>query len=159
VPGQWAIEPALTGPDTVSPLTAPGGRLHEARRAVIDACAQSEFLELVAPQGALYAFPSVRREAVAQFDDAQFALELLERDVYDVLLADIGMPRMDGLQLIEEIRRSRFPTASRMPALALTAFARAEDKKTALAKGFQRHVAKPVQPTELVFAVAELVQQ
>src|SRR5262249_18294575 len=41
VPGQWAIEPALTGPDTVAPLTAPGGRLHEARRTVIEACAQS----------------------------------------------------------------------------------------------------------------------
>jgi len=80
VPGQWAIEPALTGPDTISALTAPGGRLHEARRAVIEACAQSELLELVAPQGALDAFPSVRRETIAQFDDARFALELLERE-------------------------------------------------------------------------------
>jgi alanine-synthesizing transaminase len=80
VPGQWAIEPALTGPDTISALTATGGRLHEARRAVIEACAQSEFLELVAPHGALYAFPSVRRAALPAFNDAQFALELLERE-------------------------------------------------------------------------------
>ena len=80
VPGQWAIEPALTGADTVAPLTAAGGRLHEARRAVIDACAQSELLELVAPMGALYAFPSVRRAALPEFDDARFALELLERE-------------------------------------------------------------------------------
>jgi len=80
VPGQWAIEPALTGPDTVAPLTAPGGRLQEARRAVIDACAQSELLELVAPMGALYAFPSVRANALPEFDDARFALELLERE-------------------------------------------------------------------------------
>jgi len=80
VPGQWAIEPALTGPDTVAPLTAPGGRLHEARQVVIDACAQSRWLELVAPMGALYAFPSVRRERLQAFDDAVFALDLLERE-------------------------------------------------------------------------------
>jgi len=80
VPAQWTIEPALTGPDTIAPLTAPGGRLHEARRAVIDACAQSPWLDLVAPRGALYAFPSVRAEAVPDFDDARFALELLERE-------------------------------------------------------------------------------
>ena len=80
VPAQWAIEPALQGPDTISALTCAGGRLHEARRAVIEHCAQSEFLELVAPQGALYAFPSVRREALPGFDDAAFALDLLERE-------------------------------------------------------------------------------
>ena len=80
VPAQWAIEPSLTGPDTISPLTAAGGRLHEARRAVIDACAHSRFLDLVAPQGALYAFPSVRRDVLPQFNDAAFALELLERE-------------------------------------------------------------------------------
>jgi len=63
VPGQWAIAPSLRGADTISPLTAAGGRLHEARRAVIEACAQSRFLDLVAPMGALYAFPSIRRSA------------------------------------------------------------------------------------------------
>ena len=78
VPGQWAIEPALTGPDTISTLTAPGGRLHEARRAIVEHCAQSEFLDIVAPQGALYAFPCVRGEAFPDFDDHAFALELLE---------------------------------------------------------------------------------
>jgi alanine-synthesizing transaminase len=80
VPGQWAIEPSLTGPDTISALTAAGGRLHEARRTVIEACAQSRYLDLVAPQGALYAFPSVRRQAMPEFNDATFALELLERE-------------------------------------------------------------------------------
>ena len=80
VPAQLAIEPSLTGPDTVSALTATGGRLHEARRAVIEACAQSRFLELVAPLGALYAFPSIRGDVLPGFDDARFALELLERE-------------------------------------------------------------------------------
>jgi alanine-synthesizing transaminase len=80
VPAQWAIEPSLTGPDTIAPLTAAGGRLHEARQAVIDACAHSHWLDLVAPQGALYAFPSIRLDRLPQFDDATFALELLERE-------------------------------------------------------------------------------
>jgi len=76
VPGQWAIAPSLQGEDTLSPLTAPGGRLHESRRAVLDHCAQSQFLDVVAPMGALYAFPRVR---LPDFDDDRFALELLER--------------------------------------------------------------------------------
>ncbi len=79
VPGQWAIAPSLQGEDTISPLTAPGGRLYESRRVVIEHCAQSRFLHVVAPRGALYAFPSVRREAFPDFDDDRFALELLER--------------------------------------------------------------------------------
>ena len=80
VPGQWAIAPSLRGADTISPLTAPGGRLHETRRAVIEACARSRFLELVAPSGALYAFPAVRRAALPAFDDDAFALDLLDHE-------------------------------------------------------------------------------
>ncbi|MGA9334755.1 MAG: aminotransferase class I/II-fold pyridoxal phosphate-dependent enzyme, partial [Rudaea sp.] len=57
-----------------------GGRLHEARRVVIEHCAQSDYLDVVAPQGALYAFPSVRAAILPTFDDATFALELLERE-------------------------------------------------------------------------------
>ncbi len=84
VPGQFAIEAALHGADTIAPLCAPGGRLHEARRAVIDSCAASEHLSLVAPAGALYAFPGVGGDAAKGFDDHGFALELLESE--DVLL-------------------------------------------------------------------------
>jgi len=80
VPGQWAVPAALNGPDTISPLTAPGGRLHEARRAVIEAVAASRFLSLVVPRGALYAFPGVDLERVPDFDDHRFALDLLETE-------------------------------------------------------------------------------
>lgn len=80
VPAQWAIEPALTGPDTIAALTAPGGRLHESRRAVLGSVARSRFLECVAPQGALYAFPSVRAEALPVFDDNDFAMRLLDEE-------------------------------------------------------------------------------
>jgi alanine-synthesizing transaminase len=74
------VAPALQGAPTIHALTSPGGRLHEARRAVIDGVAASDFLELVAPAGALYAFPSVRADRIAQFDDGDFALRLLERE-------------------------------------------------------------------------------
>jgi alanine-synthesizing transaminase len=68
----------LNGPDTITPLCVEGGRLFESRRAVIDACANSEHLQLVLPQGALYAFPAVVGAAALGFDDHLFALELLE---------------------------------------------------------------------------------
>ena len=79
VPGQWAARAALQGPNTISELTSPGGRLYEARRAVMEACEASRFLSLVAPQGALYAFPGVKTGGVA-FDDHKFALDLLETE-------------------------------------------------------------------------------
>ncbi|MGH8086612.1 MAG: aminotransferase class I/II-fold pyridoxal phosphate-dependent enzyme [Lysobacter sp.] len=84
VPGQFAIEAALHGEDTIAPLCAPGGRLHEARRAVVESVAASEHLQLVAPAGALYAFPAVTGAAARGFDDHGFALELLESE--DVLV-------------------------------------------------------------------------
>lgn len=84
VPGQFAIEAALHGEDTIAPLCAPGGRLYEARRAVTEAVAASRHLELVSPAGALYAFPAVTGAAAQGFDDHRFALELLETE--DVLV-------------------------------------------------------------------------
>ncbi len=80
VPGQFAIRAALHGPDTISALTGPGGRLHQARQVVIDACAHSPHLHLVTPAAALYAFPRVVGAAARGFDDHDFALEMLERE-------------------------------------------------------------------------------
>ncbi|TYT26192.1 aminotransferase class I/II-fold pyridoxal phosphate-dependent enzyme [Luteimonas viscosa] len=88
VPGQFAIEAALTGADTITPLCRTGGRLYESRRAVIDACAASAHLKLVAPAGALYAFPGVVGDAAQGFDDHAFALEMLEGE--DVLIVPGG---------------------------------------------------------------------
>ncbi|MGO4263295.1 aminotransferase class I/II-fold pyridoxal phosphate-dependent enzyme [Lysobacter sp. TAB13] len=84
VPGQFAIEAALNGTDTITPLCEPGGRLFEARRAVIESVQASQHLELVVPAGALYAFPAVTGAAAHGFDDHKFALELLETE--DVLV-------------------------------------------------------------------------
>lgn len=84
VPGQFAVEQALHGEDTISALCKPGGRLYETRRALITCCAASEHLHLVAPQGALYGFPAVVGDAAHGFDDHAFALEMLEHE--DVLI-------------------------------------------------------------------------
>ena len=88
---------------------------------------------------------------------AQGALDLLQNSSFDALIADIGMPKMDGLELIRNIRRSLPAPANRIPAAALTAYARSEDRVTAVESGFQMHIAKPVHPTELVMAVATLL--
>ncbi len=79
VPGQWAVQTALGGYQSIKDLTAPGGRLYESRQAVIDAARRSEYLQLEAPMGAMYAFPGVRTERLNDFDDRRFALELLEK--------------------------------------------------------------------------------
>jgi alanine-synthesizing transaminase len=78
VPGQWAVQTALGGYQSIADLVAPGGRLYESRQAVIDACEKSRFLDLATPMGALYAFPAVNRDSMPDFDDHRFAAELLE---------------------------------------------------------------------------------
>ena len=110
VPGQFAIDAALHGQDTIAPLCAPGGRLYETRRAVIEAVAASRHLELVAPAGALYAFPAVVGAAAHGFDDHRFALELLEtEDVLVVPGSSFNVPyrnhfRVTLLPLPEDVR-------------------------------------------------------
>ena len=77
----------------------------------------------------------------------------------DVLLSDIGMPREDGYDLIARVRALDDAQGGRVPAAALTAYARDEDRRLARAAGFQMHMAKPVNPSELVAAVARLAVQ
>ena len=78
VPGQWAVQTALGGYQSIADLVGRDGRLYESRQAVIEACERSRFLDLVEPMGAMYAFPSVRSEVFGDFDDHRFASELLE---------------------------------------------------------------------------------
>jgi PAS domain S-box-containing protein len=84
------------------------------------------------------------------------ALDAIRGDRPDVLLSDIGMPERDGFDLIRVVRQEGID-GRQMPAVALTAFARPEDRRRALLAGFQMHVAKPVDPDELVAVVATLV--
>jgi alanine-synthesizing transaminase len=78
VPAQWAVQTALGGYQSIHELVEPGGRLFEARRAVIESIAQSRHLDLIAPDGAMYAFPAVRLPDPEGFDDHAFAARLLE---------------------------------------------------------------------------------
>jgi len=78
VPGQWAVQTALGGYQSIRDLVRPGGRLHASRQAILDAVAASRYLHLNAPMGAMYAFIGVRRDVLPQFDDRVFALDLLE---------------------------------------------------------------------------------
>jgi len=87
------------------------------------------------------------------------ALSKLERDVPDVVVADLGMPHTNGFQFIERIRRHRNPRVRSVPAAALTAYARSDDRLKALRAGFHLHLAKPIDPTELVTTIAALVRQ
>jgi PAS domain S-box-containing protein len=84
------------------------------------------------------------------------ALEQIGRGRFDVLLTDIGMPEEDGYALIRKVRQLPPERGGKVPAAALTAYARAEDRVRALRSGFQTHVVKPVEPEELVAVVANL---
>jgi CheY-like chemotaxis protein len=90
---------------------------------------------------------------------AEEALRQLDSDPPSVLVADLGMPHIDGFQLIEQVRRRRNPIVRQIPAAALTAYARSEDRVKALKAGFQIHLAKPIDPAELVATIAALVKR
>jgi signal transduction histidine kinase/CheY-like chemotaxis protein len=96
---------------------------------------------------------------VSTMSSARAALERIEELMPDVLVADIGMPEMDGYALIRQLRSSTVPAVRDIPAAALTAFARSDDRAKALQNGFEMHLSKPVDPGELVAAVASLVRR
>ena len=85
------------------------------------------------------------------------ALELVRAERPDVLASDVGMPGEDGYSLIRRVRALRPDEGGRTPAIALTAYARAEDRVKAMLAGFQMHLTKPVEPAELVTTVASLI--
>lgn len=95
--------------------------------------------------------------AVTVAPSGREALERLALSTPDVLLSDVGMPEMDGYRLIREVREGLGFGPGDLPAAALTAFARPEDRDRALAAGYQAHVAKPLHPQSLVSTVAALV--
>lgn len=86
---------------------------------------------------------------------AHEALEIAGRRHFDVLISDIAMPTMDGLQLIRELRREK--GFEKIPAIALTGYASAKDAEAAISAGFNRHLSKPIDPAELATAVEELL--
>jgi CheY-like chemotaxis protein len=87
------------------------------------------------------------------------AIARIEETRPHVLVMDLGMPEMDGFELMSRIRASPSPHVRDVPAAALTAFARSEDRTKAMRSGFEMHLAKPVDPGELVASVATLVRR
>ena len=79
VPGQWAVQTALGGHQSIRELVQPGGRLYESRRAIMDSVAASDALTLQKPAGAMYAFVGINEAVLPGIDDQAFALDLLER--------------------------------------------------------------------------------
>jgi signal transduction histidine kinase/ActR/RegA family two-component response regulator len=84
------------------------------------------------------------------------ALAVFDQFKPDVLISDIGMPAMDGYMLMHQVRKRSPKQGGQIPAIALTAYAGQCDQQQALAAGFQQHVAKPVEPEELVKAIVKL---
>ncbi|MEO8069790.1 MAG: hybrid sensor histidine kinase/response regulator, partial [Acidobacteriota bacterium] len=97
---------------------------------------------------------------VVTADSADAALEILGRIAPDVMVVDLGLPRMSGLEFIARVRRPESrPEIRDIPAAALTAYARSEDRAGALQSGFQLHLSKPVDPGDLMAAVASLAKR
>ncbi|MFN2578976.1 MAG: ATP-binding protein [Pyrinomonadaceae bacterium] len=104
--------------------------------------------EVLTEQGAVVEVASSVKEAV----------ELLDRFQANVVVSDLAMPEKDGYSLIETIRRREIEDEKLVQAIALTALVRIEDRARALAAGFNMFLAKPVQPTELISAIANLTE-
>ena len=79
VPGQWAVQTALGGYQSIRELVTSGGRLYESRKVIVDSIAASPYLQLHTPRGAMYAFPGIDPAVLPEFDDQSFALDLLEQ--------------------------------------------------------------------------------
>jgi CheY-like chemotaxis protein len=84
------------------------------------------------------------------------ALEILDHWQPDALVSDLAMPGQDGYELIQQLRSRGAKRGGNIPAVALSAYTRSEDRQRAMSAGFQTHVSKPVDPEELVNVVANL---
>jgi len=140
--------PAKTPPAS-QPVSAERRPLYGCRLLVVDD--RPDELEL---------FKTVLRAEGAEVisaNSAASALDWLREDPPDVLVSDIAMPEQDGYELIRKMRK--LPQAKSIPAIALTAYARIEDRERALASGFQAYVSKPVEPERLIEVVTRVAQR
>jgi hypothetical protein len=142
------VPPPLTGS---SPLTDRQPSLNDLRVLIVEDAPDVREL-LVAMLG------RCGTEAVA-VGSAVEALEEMERQRFDVMISDIGMPLVDGYALIEKVRRLPLERGGGIPAVALTAYAGVEDRMRMLSAGYQMHLPKPVESIELTTVVATLAAQ
>jgi CheY-like chemotaxis protein len=114
---------------------------------VVDDEADSrEFLAFVLEQA---------RAIVTSVSSGIGALQAFSQSIPDLIISDIGMPQMDGYMLLRQIRT--LPQGGQIPAIALTAYAGELDRHSAIAAGFQRHIAKPIDPENVVAIASELI--
>src|SRR5207245_8453937 len=92
---------------------------------------------------------------VTTCESAAGALEIAPEDSVDLIISDIGMPGMDGFEMMRRLRR--LPDLQTVPAIALTGYASQKDAQAALAAGFNAHVSKPVDPAELMTLIDRLL--
>lgn len=90
---------------------------------------------------------------------AREALPAISQAKTDVLLSDIGMPDIDGYMLIKQIRDMKVASDTKLPVIALTAFPGETNFQKIIAAGFQRHLTKPVEPSELATVIASVIQK
>jgi CheY-like chemotaxis protein len=99
-----------------------------------------------------------RGAEVVTATSAAEALALMPTAHVNVLISDIGLPDVDGYELLRRVRRMDASASGGIPAIALTAYARAEDRLLAFRAGYQAHVAKPVEPNELLNTIVDLAK-
>ena len=92
-------------------------------------------------------------------DSAEAAMRQVQAQVPDLMISDIGMPQVDGYELVRRLRALPAEAGGQVPAIALTAFARSEDRTRALLAGYQLHLAKPIEPAELYAAVSSVLDR
>ena len=146
-----AVAEVRTGPDAVPLDNLP--RLDGVRVLVVDDQPEARMLvaRILGEWGAVLSTAACGDEAVT----------LLREQAFDVLVCDISMPDEDGYAVLRRIRRQEseqgVPPTQQIPAIALTALSRAEDRLRALEAGFQMHLAKPVEPAELIVVIASVM--
>jgi CheY-like chemotaxis protein len=96
---------------------------------------------------------------VVEAKNAAEAIDAVRANRFSVIVTDIGMPDVDGYELLRRIRAMTPGEGGKIPAVALTAFARSEDRTRAMRSGFLAHVAKPVEPSELLATVAAVTSR
>jgi PAS domain S-box-containing protein len=152
-------------PLSVVPLSAQADSLSEHPRAMLNRTSSPYVASLAGVMVLVVDDEPDAREMIKQIlvdqdasvlvaGSAEEARNLLKTQKPDVILSDIGMPAQDGYEFLSDIRRA----GNEIPAAAITAFARSEDRIKALQAGFQMHLAKPIEPAELLAAVASLAQ-
>ncbi|PYR62387.1 MAG: hypothetical protein DMF91_06915 [Acidobacteria bacterium] len=96
---------------------------------------------------------------VTTASSASAAFDAIHEARPDVIVADLGMPIVDGYELIKRLRQSADGALRAIPAAALTAYARSEDRAKALESGFEMHLSKPIDPAELVASIRALARR